>query len=427
MRCPRWSALTLTLLIFGVALGAGDQVALERNRQLLARWRSNPDHIARLKRDLKVFHALPRARQEQLRTLDEQLHETNPATQARLWAALERYNAWLATRTDEQRLHITQAPDAATRLARIRELRLREWLPRLTKSDQQAVGRLPVDQQPGRIAALRSEDRRQRGASYRDWLAAEAAIPRPTSLKELPAETRAFVEANLMKRLTPVERERLRKAEGKYPEWFRLLDGLSEIHPVLPPTKKGENINLKELPDNVAAKYRVDKFLKGKRGKDKSWPDWALDITRIAKELKTTIPTLGASKPSEFSPEIQKFLTQTLFPALGREQRTQLDKQEGHWPEYPRMLLRLARDSQLVIPGMSLPGPIVMWENARAEAPVPLEGLLTEFARKELTEEEFAQMGLKPGDLVGNREKLQSAFNRKKSEYERKHKNGSSR
>ena len=82
---------------------------------------------------------------------------------------------------------------------------------------------------------------------------------------------------------------------------------------------------------------------------------------------------------------------------------------------------------QLVIPGMSLPGPIEMWENARAEAPVPLDGLLTEFARKELTEEEFAQMGLKSGDLVGNREKLQSAFNRKKSEYERNQKKGSSR
>lgn len=426
MRCPRWSALTLTLLIFSVALGAGDQVALERNRQMLARWRSNPDHIARLQRDMRVFHALPRARQEQLRTLDQQLHETNPTTQARLWAALERYNAWLATRTDEQRLHITQAPDAATRLARIRELRLREWKPRLTTSDQQTVARLPVDQQPGRIAALRFEDRRQRGAWYRAWLADEAAVPRPTSLKELPAETRAFVEANLMKRLIPVERDKLRKAEGKYPEWFRLLDALSEVHPVLPPLPSGE---VKSFDDLVKIRGLEDlkkpdaKLLLGRlKG---PWPEFALKARYSLKEKQ--FPPLGASKPSEFSPEIQKFLTQKLFPTLGREQRIQLDKQVGNWPEYPRILLRLARERLLVIPGMSLPGPIEMWENARAEAPVPLDGLLTEFARKELTEEEFAQMGLKAGDLVGNREKLQNAFKRKKSEYDQKQKKGSSR
>ena len=426
MRYPWWSALTLTVLIVGATLGAGDQDALVRNRHLLERWRVDPDHHARLQRDLRAFYALPRPRQEQLRAFDRQLHETDAATQTRLWAALERYNVWLGTLTEEQRGHIAQAPDAATRLSRIREQRLREWMPRLTTGDQQAVNQLPEDQQPDRIATIRFEDRRLRAAWHRDLIAAEMAIPRPTKLAELPAETKAFVEANLMRRLTGGERaergERaeLRKLEGKYPDWLRRLDKMAEMHPVLPPLPSGEvksYDDLVKIPGMESLKKPHFKFLLGKI--NGPWPEFALKARAMLGREKKIAP-LGASQPSDFSPEIQAFLKQKLFPVLTPEQRTQLTNQEKHWPEYPMTLHRLARDNNLIIPGMSLPGPMAMWEDARAEAAVTLDGPLPDLAKGDLTAEGHAQKGMKAIAPAGNREKIQTPLERKKGETEPK-------
>jgi len=51
--------------------------------------------MRRLLDDFKSFQQLPKARQEQLRQLDRALNKADPATQQRLWAALERYYLWL--------------------------------------------------------------------------------------------------------------------------------------------------------------------------------------------------------------------------------------------------------------------------------------------------------------------------------------------
>ena len=110
MRRPWWSALILAAWIVGVAVGAGEHDELERNRRLLERWRADPDHYARLQRDLRAFCALPLLRRQQLRLLDHQLHAADGPTQTRLGAVLERYNAWLEALTDEQRQHLLQAP-----------------------------------------------------------------------------------------------------------------------------------------------------------------------------------------------------------------------------------------------------------------------------------------------------------------------------
>lgn len=419
MRCPWLPALILAVSIVGVVLGAGDRDVLEQNRRLLERWRADPDHATRLLRDLRAFHALPQPRQQQLRQLDQELYAADAATQTRLMAVLERYNAWLDTLTEEQRHYILDAPDAATRLARIRDQRLREWLPRLPTGEQQVVAHLAEDQQPDRIASLRSEDRRQRGAWYRDWLAAEAAIPRPTKLADLPAETKAFVEMKVMSRLNKMERKELDKLEGKYPDWLHRIDKLAEAHPVLPPLPSGEvksYDDLAKIPGMENLKKPHFKLLLGKL--NGPWPEFALRARYMLGREKKIPPPFGASKPSDFSPEIQAFLEQKLFPVLTPEQRTQLTKQEKQWPEYPKLLHRLARDNHLIIPGMSLPGPIEMWEKVRAEAAVSPDGPLTDSGRRDLTSEERAQMGLKEGD----REILQNLLERVKAETERKRK-----
>src|SRR4051794_33620354 len=103
MRHSWWLTLILTGMIVSVAVGATDEDDLERNRRLLERWRVDPEHYQRLVRDQREFYTLSRSRQQQLRQLDQRLHETDGPTQARLWAVLERYNHWLETRTEEER------------------------------------------------------------------------------------------------------------------------------------------------------------------------------------------------------------------------------------------------------------------------------------------------------------------------------------
>ena len=374
MRCPWLPALILAVSIVGVVLGAGDRDVLEQNRRLLERWRTDPDHATRLLRDLRAFHALPQPRQQQLRQLDQELYAADAATQTRLMAVLERYNAWLDTLTDDQRRYILDAPDAATRIMRIRDQRLREWLPRLPTREQQVVSHLPTEQQPDRIATYRFEERRQRTVWHRNWLAVLATIPKPTKMSELPPAARAFVEENVMRHLTTVEWKSLVEVEGKYPDWLRQLLALSDKHPVLPPGPMGEITSLEDLKKVKGAEKLADRLLakkpKGSTNKVKGkWPEFALAIRDLPANKNFSFPALGASRPTEFPKEVEIFLNKELFPKLPNEKKTQLEKAEGKWPEYPKMLHELARQRRLVIPGMSLPGPVEMWENVRPASP----------------------------------------------------------
>src|SRR6059058_5679045 len=58
---------------------------LEQNRHLLAKWRQDPAHYARLCYHLSQFLALPPEQQERLRRLDRELHEEDSITSAQLW------------------------------------------------------------------------------------------------------------------------------------------------------------------------------------------------------------------------------------------------------------------------------------------------------------------------------------------------------
>ena len=56
---------------------------------------------------------------------------------------------------------------------------------------------------------------------------------------------------------------------------------------------------------------------------------------------------------------------------LTESEKTNLAREEGKWPEYPRTLLELARKHRLGVPGMTLPGPRGWWENGRPGALKP--------------------------------------------------------
>ncbi len=84
---PAVMLLGATLPVSAVPEAAPDD--LSHNRRLLDQYRADPEHYARLVRDLRAFQALPPDHQEKMRQFDRALHEEDSETQKRLWEVLE--------------------------------------------------------------------------------------------------------------------------------------------------------------------------------------------------------------------------------------------------------------------------------------------------------------------------------------------------
>ena len=183
----RWSLLVL----LGAAAAALPAVAvtqggdtLGHNRELLEKWRADPDHYARLQRDLRAFWALPPGRRKQMRQLDQDLQHADARTRKRLWAVLERYHAWLEALPEADRRRVEGAANADERLRVIREVRDRQWVEHLPAKVREELEQLPLERRPGRIALLRKEEQRHR----REWRRGLRLPPpfRPATLKAFP-------------------------------------------------------------------------------------------------------------------------------------------------------------------------------------------------------------------------------------------------
>ena len=174
--------------VLAVSDGAPDDA--EHNRRLLDRYRADPDHYARLLRDLQAFQALPPDRQERMRQFDRALHDEDPATQNRLWEVLERYTEWVNRLSPADQKRIEQAADRNERLVIVKELRQNDWIARLPQADREAVLALPEPQRSEMLAQLRKEER-QRRQEWVDWANAlkahpDAPNPRPAHPDGLP-------------------------------------------------------------------------------------------------------------------------------------------------------------------------------------------------------------------------------------------------
>ncbi|MFO0877753.1 MAG: hypothetical protein U0840_10405 [Gemmataceae bacterium] len=424
MRRPWW-----LLPVLGAVIGAAGSTAapdeLEPNRRLLERWRADADHHARLLRDLRAFHQLPRAQRQQIREFDEALHQGDLTQQTRLWAVLDRYASWRDQLTSEQRRAIDEAPDRATKLARIREIREAQWAARQPAAIRAEIQALPADKREARLAELRDEQRRL----GRLWLTGSPTSGepnlRPSKLTDLPAEVQSYLEG-LEPRLTLEEKERLRQAEGKWPEYPRVIRELAELHPVLPPLAHKPILGWTDLPAEVRKMLlgiEKRKMKQLQRSTPNRWPEYALDVTRVLRQEKQSPPPLGASRLSEFPPALQAFVKGQLIPRLSPLQREALQHAEGRWPDYPILLLRLARDRGLVLPGMSLPGPRELWDSVRL--PDVPDHLLMQFALHEASAEDRATWELDASDPMGSREKVKRAWYRKKmADQQRRQKGG---
>ena len=174
----------------------------EHNRRLLDRYRADPDHYARLLRDLRAFQALPPDRQERMRQFDRELHDQAPETQNRLWEVLERYTDWVNRLPQGDQKRIEQVADRNERLAIVKQLRTNDWMERLPKKDRDDLLALPLEQRPARLADLRQKDR-QRRQEWVDWAKALKARPNPrpphpTALPEVPNKVLTeFINAEL--------------------------------------------------------------------------------------------------------------------------------------------------------------------------------------------------------------------------------------
>src|SRR5438132_1069513 len=94
----------------------------ERGRKLLEKAKNDPQHYARLLQDLQAFRALPEDRQKALRKLDQELHEEDSVSYARLQRVLERYAEWLERLPDADRKKLEAAADSRERLRLIKEI-----------------------------------------------------------------------------------------------------------------------------------------------------------------------------------------------------------------------------------------------------------------------------------------------------------------
>jgi hypothetical protein len=168
MRFSRFYPLPLLIFLTGAMPGeegaseVTDLANLERNRQLLDKWKADPEHYARLQRDLHDFWALPKSKRGQIRQLDQDFHLLDIKTRKQLWKVAERYTAWLDRLPQAERQQIEEAKDSQQRLQLIRTIRERQWIERLPRKDREDLEKLSPDARAAQIVQLRKQERQQR-------------------------------------------------------------------------------------------------------------------------------------------------------------------------------------------------------------------------------------------------------------------------
>jgi hypothetical protein len=354
--------------------GTDDEAAPNPDR--LAKVRSDPELYARVLHDVQDFLALPPDRQQRLRQLDRDLHQEKPETAARLHRVLERYADWREHLPASDRLLVESADSATERLKRIRAIRERQWIARLPRPYRDQLEHADGEQRTNLIRKLRQEQEQRR----RDWQLIErrwddfVKDPMYTRLADYHPALEAFVTEQLLPRLTRAERDRLQAAEGHWPLHPRTLVELTDKYPIALPgpatgPSRREDLppELQKMVDQLRSSYRAN--LKLSEGK---WPDYAMRVTEQARRQQVVLSReLGPTRPQDFSPTVRRFIHQTLEKVLDEEEKKRLKSAERHWPIYPLTVLKLARDHQLQVPDMTLPGPAEYWDKYRLK---PLGG-----------------------------------------------------
>jgi hypothetical protein len=358
---------------------------LEHNRVLLDAWRRDPEHLARLRRDLKAFYDLPDSERDRLRRLSAELQSADNKTQTHLRGVMERYASWLERLPEADRQQIA-ASDRSDRVKVIRAIRDRQYLEQIPAKTREELAQLPASERVAQLSRLRAEDRELRRSCVRlsrvrleppvkppaGPPANPPQLPRPTRLSEFPEDVRYYIDNVLWKQLTPAEAAQFTKAEGApWPLLARTVLDLSEKHPVkLPGPIEGPR-NFVDLPGDVKKAMPMKDLLPMQRRRlnelNGRWPDFAIEYVAIAHRTGVTLPRqLGPCHPGQFDLRVAQFINRTLLPKLNDMEKADFKAAEGKWPDYPRLLVEMAKKHGLEVPLMRLPGPRELWEQARA-------------------------------------------------------------
>jgi hypothetical protein len=357
---------------------------LERNRRLLDAWRADPEHYARLRRDLKAFWELPEDQRERLRRLDHDLHETDARTQKRLAAVLERYGAWLDRLPEIDRQAVTSS-DRTERIKAIRAIRDRQYLEALPRKIREEYAQLPPVERRSQLDRLRREDRQLRRACKVTSLARPEAAPKapaglptpvakPIRRQDFPADVRYYVDNVLWRQISAAEADKLQAAEGApWPALARVIWELSEKYPVKLPGPVLGPRRFIELPAEVTKALPIKDFAQAQRRRlnelNGKWPEFAMEYSAYARKIGMTLPRqLGPCHANEFDAAVAQFIDRALLPKLAPKEKDELKAAEGHWPEYPKLLLELSKKHNLEVPLMRLPGPTGFWDQVRPNA-----------------------------------------------------------
>ncbi len=202
--------------------------------------------------------------------------------------------------------------------------------------------------------------------------------PRPTRLVDFPLSVQKFVREELEPRLNPGELHEMKQAEekAKWPDYAQAILRLARQHPRYPGLPAGDIKDEKSLrrilPATTAKAFLSGPVRSQLDNVTGQWPEFALKAVELSRypNIKTQLPPLGASKLEEFPDDMKAVIKKELIPVLVREDKAKnngklmdsLNRLEGHWPEYPKRVLELAKRHGVVIPGMSIPGPSEFWK-----------------------------------------------------------------
>jgi hypothetical protein len=415
----------LVVTAVGVAATSDSGDALAQNRWLLNHLRHDRARYTRLQRETERFNTLSTAEQARIRALEQALSGETSETQARLLRAAERYADWLQRLPASDRNQILAETDKDKRLALIRQIRLREWLEHLPTPQRERVEKATDSERANVIAQIRSDEKSSKTwtLAARNWneIGARGVIDRT---EKLPEEVQQFVKENLVPRLHPAERERLRFSEGRWPAYPRTLVDLNDNERIafrlLLPVSGPKRID--ELPADVQKRLKSAKtpeiFKKRLTKAEGHWPEFAIIISEGRGNRLNARP-FGPCTPKDFPKATREFIEQKLMTpqsgVLDDAERERLRLAEGLWPSYPKTLVELAWKHRLQIPGASLPGPPELWDRYRdkpllaQERSVVSDLVLSVFAEFELTPAERAVLDPSLADPVA-RERLQQEY-----------------
>ncbi|MEZ6139579.1 MAG: hypothetical protein R3B84_03315 [Zavarzinella sp.] len=339
-----------------------------------------------LRRQLAFLLSLPVERQQQLQAIDQQFRELDAGDQEHHKEILKIFNQWLNSLPVENQKKIREAPTNEVKLGIIQQLREKDFLSQLPERQRTEVQALPADIRGQKLAEIRttaSQNEQHWAITSRFWL--DVRDGRTNNL--IPRDLRPQIDA-LIKNLLPMvnskeaaDLDQLQRGDEETLALLVKLIELTEKYPILPGGVGPANFadlspenqeylrthdqNFGGPPDSPIQGRAETKDLK--RAENKR-PRFGEELAKYLRKKKLTLPQpLGPTNRTEMPAMLQPAIS-NLERVLAKNQTNRLEElraAEGKWPEYPKLVLELARQQKIHLPGVMLPG-ILGNKNAKA-------------------------------------------------------------